>query len=371
MLVVQCCALLMIVVGVAGHGRLMDPPARNAMWRFGFNNPVNYNDNELYCGGFVVHYQKNKGNCGVCGDDYREKSPRSHEAGGLYGNGVIGKHYVTGQKIEVEAELTTNHKGTMKIELCPNDDPYKIATDDCFQRHVLPVVKTGEALFKIPEESKKYEIYRWEVKLPEGVSCSHCLIRWTYYAGNTWGNCNNGSESIGCGNQETFINCADVTININTPTHVAPDFNPWLNYFKNNIILQQLANQNTGLNEVAGTDNLDILAAISKQIAHLQNQTRQTTGEARPALPWMNRPVAIRTQLCVPTDRYKGDKNMATWCMVNCLKFNAVCPPEYCRCVHECKPVGSFARVEDSDVWCHQNCLKHPSHCPEDRCSCF
>jgi hypothetical protein len=37
---------------VNGHGRLMDPPARNAMWRFGFPNPVDYQDNELYCGGF-------------------------------------------------------------------------------------------------------------------------------------------------------------------------------------------------------------------------------------------------------------------------------------------------------------------------------
>jgi hypothetical protein len=30
---------------VKSHGRLMEPPARNAMWRFGFPNPVNYNDN--------------------------------------------------------------------------------------------------------------------------------------------------------------------------------------------------------------------------------------------------------------------------------------------------------------------------------------
>jgi len=30
----------------------MDPPARNAMWRLGFPNPVNYNDNEVYCGGY-------------------------------------------------------------------------------------------------------------------------------------------------------------------------------------------------------------------------------------------------------------------------------------------------------------------------------
>ncbi len=39
-------------IGVMGHGRLMEPPARNAMWRFGFPNPINYNDNEVYCGGF-------------------------------------------------------------------------------------------------------------------------------------------------------------------------------------------------------------------------------------------------------------------------------------------------------------------------------
>jgi hypothetical protein len=35
----------MLVHRAGGHGRLMEPPARNAMWRFGFPNPVNYNDN--------------------------------------------------------------------------------------------------------------------------------------------------------------------------------------------------------------------------------------------------------------------------------------------------------------------------------------
>jgi len=37
---------------VSGHARLMDPPGRNSMWRIGFANPINYNDNENYCGGF-------------------------------------------------------------------------------------------------------------------------------------------------------------------------------------------------------------------------------------------------------------------------------------------------------------------------------
>ena len=34
-----------------GHGRLREPPSRGSMWRDGFSNPPNYNDNELNCGG--------------------------------------------------------------------------------------------------------------------------------------------------------------------------------------------------------------------------------------------------------------------------------------------------------------------------------
>ena len=47
--------------------------------RFGYSNPVNYNDNELYCGGFSVQWQDNEGRCGVCGDNWAEPTPRTHE----------------------------------------------------------------------------------------------------------------------------------------------------------------------------------------------------------------------------------------------------------------------------------------------------
>lgn len=54
---IKLCGTILIALNIAnlvkGHGRLMDPPARNSMWRFGFPNPVNYNDNELFCGGFA------------------------------------------------------------------------------------------------------------------------------------------------------------------------------------------------------------------------------------------------------------------------------------------------------------------------------
>ena len=36
---------------ISCHGYMENPPARNSMWRYGFPNPKNYGDNELFCGG--------------------------------------------------------------------------------------------------------------------------------------------------------------------------------------------------------------------------------------------------------------------------------------------------------------------------------
>jgi hypothetical protein len=30
------------------------------------------------------------------------------------------------------------------------------------------------------------------------------LLQWTYFTGNTWGLCANGTEGVGCGDQEMF-----------------------------------------------------------------------------------------------------------------------------------------------------------------------
>lgn len=45
-----------LVQVVNGHGRLMEPPSRSSMWRLGYNTPHNYQDNELFCGGFQVNF---------------------------------------------------------------------------------------------------------------------------------------------------------------------------------------------------------------------------------------------------------------------------------------------------------------------------
>ena len=53
----KCIAIICIVLGyVQGHGRLLQPPSRASMWRFGFDNPRDDTDNEGNCGGRSVRF---------------------------------------------------------------------------------------------------------------------------------------------------------------------------------------------------------------------------------------------------------------------------------------------------------------------------
>lgn len=44
------------------------------------------------------------------------------------------------------------------------------------------------------------------------MTCKQCVLRWRYVAGNNWGHCENGTGMVGCGPQEEFRSCADITI---------------------------------------------------------------------------------------------------------------------------------------------------------------
>ena len=58
---IQHLVLIVLIVTsrtVEGHGRLLEPPSRASAWRLGFATPINYNDNELFCGGFNVRNGK-------------------------------------------------------------------------------------------------------------------------------------------------------------------------------------------------------------------------------------------------------------------------------------------------------------------------
>ncbi len=46
--------------------------------RYGFSTEKDYNDSELYCGGWSRQHQRNGGKCGVCGDAWDMPQVSSH-----------------------------------------------------------------------------------------------------------------------------------------------------------------------------------------------------------------------------------------------------------------------------------------------------
>jgi len=320
--------VLFITSNVTGHGRLMDPPSRNAMWRYGFPNAVNYNDNELFCGGFAVQWEQNGGNCGVCGDPYQMKEPRPHEAGGEYAKGIISRFYSAGQEIDVEVELTANHYGRFEMYLCPNNDPSLEATQECFDKYPLMLSGTREHRYYIPSEAKKKGVFKYRVRLPRYVTCTQCVLQWTYYTGNMWGKCANGTEAVGCGRPETFRNCADIAITSNTggvPPLFVGKQNPFLLYYK------------------------DLRAPEDSNVF----------------------PLVVRDQTCVASRAYSIIPGIRKWCQDNCLRYPPNCPESVCNCPSTCDAIGELEGVDGADVYCQDACIKFNARCPTRKCRCY
>uniref|UniRef100_A0A8D8SYJ5 Chitin-binding type-4 domain-containing protein n=1 Tax=Cacopsylla melanoneura TaxID=428564 RepID=A0A8D8SYJ5_9HEMI len=206
-----------LVNHVTSHGRLIEPPSRASMWRYGFNTPPNYNDHELYCGGFTKQWQVNGGKCGICGDPW-EAQPRPHEAGGKYATGTIVRKYRAGSTFTIRVELTANHRGYFEFRLCPNNNVKLAANQECLDHYVLKRGRMStrevddqyhETRFYPGTENKVYEM---KYKLPSELTCTQCVLQWKYIAGNNWGMCPNGTGAVGCGHQEEFRACADIQI---------------------------------------------------------------------------------------------------------------------------------------------------------------
>eukprot|EP00090_Calanus_glacialis_P002597 TRINITY_DN11942_c0_g1_i3.p1 TRINITY_DN11942_c0_g1~~TRINITY_DN11942_c0_g1_i3.p1 ORF type:complete len:523 (+),score=102.89 TRINITY_DN11942_c0_g1_i3:95-1663(+) len=192
-----------------GHGRLIEPPSRSTMWRYGFSTPANYNDHESYCGGFTRQWQTNGGKCGICGDPWDEKKPRANEAGGTYGRGVITRKYKKNQAIKVRIELTANHMGHFEFKMCPQNNLRKPATQTCLDKYTLELAN-GEGTHYYPGPGNR--VFEMWFQLPKDLTCKQCVFQWRYVAANNWGTCKNGTGKVGCGPQEEFRACSDVTI---------------------------------------------------------------------------------------------------------------------------------------------------------------
>ncbi|XP_011429461.3 uncharacterized protein [Magallana gigas] len=279
-----CLLFLALVPAVLGHGYLQEPPSRSSMWRFGFNTPHNYNDNQLFCGGFDRQWNKNGGKCGICGDPW--DGVRENEAGGRYATGIISRRYTEGQIIDVKVKITASHMGYFEFRLCPNNNVHKPATQACLDQYVLHQ-PSGSVRFL---EQGRPQTYSIKVKLPKGLTCTQCVLQWKYNAGNSFGTAPNGQVCKGCGPQEQFYGCADIAISPATSgAHQAGSYHP---YVPQGVV-------------------------------------------ARPQLP-----VGGSSVTCTATTAFRriSPWSADSWCVSNCRMGN--CPPMYCNT--PCKSLRVF-----------------------------
>lgn len=181
---------------VHGHGWMKDPVNRASRWRKGFSGPKEWTDNQLFCGGQSVQWNKHGGKCGVCGDEYGV-APRFAYPGDFARNAPIVKTYNEGQQIDVKVLITANHKGFFTFRVAPLINP-PIKQEE-LDKNVLKTTN-GDTQWQLPPGS--YITFTIPLQLPVGVTCRHCVLQWWYSAGN-----NNVNDK-----PETFVNCADIAI---------------------------------------------------------------------------------------------------------------------------------------------------------------
>ncbi len=107
---------------------------------------------------------------------------KAHEVGGEYATGIVGKTFSKGQVIDVNILLSANHLGYFEFKLCPVYNEKVEVKQECLDKTLL----------KINGNSYKYNVMAGErsidlkVKLPEDLTCKHCVMQWRYRAGNNW-----------------------------------------------------------------------------------------------------------------------------------------------------------------------------------------
>ncbi|KAK7476301.1 hypothetical protein BaRGS_00032494, partial [Batillaria attramentaria] len=267
-------------------------------------------------------WKVNGGKCGICGDPYDTPDPKPNEAGGMYAKGIIVRTYHQADVINVTVKITASHGGYFMFKLCPNNDVTKEATQECLDRHVLQVVNSAHGL---PAGDRFYEDTRTmnqqvRLQLPDDVTCTQCVLQWTYYTGNTWA-CDGDKCCIGCGPQENFVNCVDIAI---TPTS---DERP-----------QQQSSSTTATATPATTTTATTAANSSTSDERPQQRASSANATATPATTTPATTAANSTTTseprsgCRAAGAYEGKALVDEWCAFSCGYQKPYCPSSHCVC---------------------------------------
>merc|ERR1712242_245617 len=176
--------------------------------------------------------------------------------------------------------------------------------------------------FRIPGVDKKPQLFKYDVRLPRGVTCDRCVLQWTYVTGNTWGYCEDGTADVGCGPQEWFRNCADIEIQT----------------------MKGLKNYKQPVGR--GT---------------VYHETSEGVME----------PLVVDAIVCVARNESSRTQEEDDTCQHSCLRYPPQCDRSRCKCLAWCEAIGELAGIEGTDTYCNMNCLRYPSNCPADKYRCY
>lgn len=150
------------------------------------------------------------GKCGLCGDAYNLQTPRPHETGGYMVVNRTVKNYFPRSTMDVVINLDTNHGGYFEFELCRRQSFDEPETEACFEQ--LRFID-GSHRMRLRADHSDRGLKSVALLMPDDLQeCRACILRWNYRAGNNWGVCKDGSQGMGCGPQELYRNCADISI---------------------------------------------------------------------------------------------------------------------------------------------------------------
>ncbi|XP_041349372.1 uncharacterized protein LOC121368698 [Gigantopelta aegis] len=342
-LLIACSFLQLFVFQVQGHGILLDPPGRSSLWREGHDVIPNYQDNELFCGGFQNQWEVHGGKCGLCGDPWQ--GSRDHEAGGKYATDIIARTYETGETIQVKVDITANHLGWFEFRLCPHNDWTSNFTADCLQLLELADPDRSGTRYTIDDSTGIYNIL---LKLPETLTCSQCVLQWKYHTANSWGFEPNGTGCMGCGAQEEFYGCADVAITAggkpDTTVTPATTFSPVTTVTPATMsspvtTVTPVTTSSPVTTVTPGTTSSPVTTVTpatttspvttSETAGTTATVTNRTTTEEHTTTEG---PESTTTSFdkCRATGPWEGKEKETEWCKLNCSLGH--CPPDLCRC---------------------------------------
>ncbi|XP_060063172.1 uncharacterized protein LOC132543673 [Ylistrum balloti] len=358
---------LLVTVSLFGaayaHGRLINPPGRSSMWRFGFQTPKNYNDNELFCGGFS-HQQSLGGKCGLCGDPYDQSPPRENEAGGKYAKGIISRRYRKGSQMDITIQITANHLGYFEFRLCDNNDVTKPITNECL-KHLLVNSETKETKHPIGTVKGNITI---TVDLPQNLTCSQCVIQWRYHTGNSWGNDETG-QGVGYGPQEEFYACADIAIfnedvvNKMQPSITSPAKEKVTTLFSTKGTPTTMFSTKGTLTTMSSTTATPTTMSSTKATPTLSSILKLSTSRESPTF-------STKAEELLTSTKARPDAltttTMAQTKPTTPLKHTQSAPPSPSSDTLSCVSLS----LVTTDFWCNSSCNHVPPYCPPTVCHC-